>query len=189
MSILSKALGDFFGTSSIDTPELGAIPQQAYKRAIQASTLNDKQVDNVVDLFQNFLKNNPDPSAVAFELSKLNSLYPGVSRFEPGSKLYNKTFEEANKPVSLSDANYLSQTMLGRPLTGKERKYVRREDPSSYKFAGLLAANPRATLADFPTEEENKVSAYYGRMIPKKGGFTGERFSSIAPLEYTGGIG
>ena len=189
MSILSKALGDFFGTSSIDTPELGAIPQQAYKRAIQASTLNDKQVDNVVDLFQNFLKNNPDPSAVAFELSKLNSLYPGVSRFEPGSKLYNKTFEETNKPVSLSDANYFSQTVLGRSLTGKERKYVRREDPSSYKFAGLLAANPRATLADFPTQEENKVSAYYGRMIPKKGGFTGERFSSIAPLEYTGGIG
>ena len=186
---MGYSLGDFFGTSAIETPGLGDNKRQVYGTVTKGGTLNDKQVDNVVDLFQNFLKNNPDPSAVTFELSKLNSLYPGVSRFEPGSKLYNKTFEETNKPVSLSDANYLSQTMLGRPLTGKERKYVRREDPSSYKFAGLLAANPRATLADFPTEEENKVSAYYGRMIPKKGGFTGERFSSIAPLEYTGGIG
>jgi hypothetical protein len=139
-------------------------------------------------LFQNFLKNNPDPSAAAFELSKLNSLYPGVSRFEPGSKLYKQTFEAQNAAISKSDANYFP-TMLGRPLTGKERKYVRKKDPSSYKFAGLLAANPRATLADFPTAEENKVSAYYGRMIPKKGGFTGERFSSITPVEYTGGIG
>ena len=186
---MSFSLGDFFGTSSIEVPSLGPVPREAYKRAIQGTTLNDKQVDNVVDLFQNFLKNNPDPSAVTFELSKLNSLYPGVSKFEPGSKLYKQTFEKANDPISLSDANYLSTTMLGRSLTGKERKYVRREDPSSYKFAGLLAANPRATLADFPTEEENKVSAYYGRMIPKKGGFTGERFGSIAPVEYTGGIG
>ena len=98
-------------------------------------------------------------------------------------------FKAGNEPISIRDADYLSTTMLGRSLTGDERKYVRKEDPSSYKFAGYLAANPLVTLKDFPTAEENKVSAYYGRMIPGKGGFTGERFSSITPVEYTGGIG
>jgi hypothetical protein len=99
-------------------------------------------------------------------------------------------FKAGNEPISIRDADYLSTTMLGRSLTGDERKYVRKEDPSSYKFAGLLAANPQATLADFPTDYENKISAYYGRMTPpeKEGaGFTGKRFSSIAPVEYTGG--
>jgi hypothetical protein len=73
-----------------------------------------------------------------------------ANEFEPGSKLYEQMFEKANEPVSLSDANYLSQTMLGRSLTGKERKYVRREDPSSYKFAGFLASQSTSNSCRFP---------------------------------------
>ena len=178
-----------FLVPDVNTPTLGNVWRDYYKNIGQGEIINERQEDKTAAFLSNFLKQASDPSAAIFEFSRLANKYPGNKEFEPGSKLYEQMFEAANKPVSLSDANYLSQTMLGRPLTGKERKYVRREDPSSYKFAGLLAANPRATLADFPTEEENKVSAYYGRMIPKKGGFTGERFSSIAPLEYTGGIG
>ena len=173
----------------VNAPTLGNVWRDYYKNIGQGQTINEGQGDRTADFLSNFLKQASDPSAAIFEFSRLANKYPGNKEFEPGSKLYEQMFEEANKPVSLSDANYLSQTVLGRPLTGKERKTVRTGDLSSYKFAGLLAANPRATLADFPTEEENKVSAYYGRMIPKKGGFTGERFSSIAPVEYTGGIG
>ena len=180
---------DFLGTSTIKTPGLGTNERKVYGTITKGATLSDKQVDRATEWLQDYLKNNRDPSAAAFELSKLGSQYPGVPQFEPGSKTWGKVMDAQNAPISIKDADYLSTTMLGRSLTGKEKKYVRREDPSSYKFAGLLAANPRATLADFPTEEENKVSAYYGRMIPKKGGFTGERFSSIAPVEYTGGIG
>ena len=183
-------LGDFFGTSTVETPGLGPVPQEAYKRVIQGTTLNDKQVDRSTEWLENYLKNNPDPSAAAFELSKLSSQYPGVRQFEPGSNIWGKVMDAQNAPISKRDANYLSMTMLGQPLTGEQRRYVGKENPSSYKFAGLLAANPRATLTDFPTEEENKISAYYGRMVPEKDGtFRGRRYGSIEPLEYTGGIG
>lgn len=182
-------LGDFFGTSAVETPGLGPVPREAYKTVIQSTTLNDRQTDRVTDWLKKQLKTNPDPSAAAFELSKLNNLYPGISQLEPGSNIWGKVMDAQNAPIDIRDANYLSMTTLGRSLTGKEKKYVRKEDPSSQQFAGFLAANPQATLADFPTEEENKISAYYGRMIPGKGGFTGERFSSIAPVEYTGGMG
>jgi len=182
-------LGDFLGTSTIEVPGLGDSKRQVYGTVTKGATLNDKQVDNVTEWLQNYLKNNPDPSAAAFELSKLSSQYPGVRQFEPGSKTWGTVMDAQNAPINIKDADYLSTTMLGRSLTGKEKKYVRREDPSSYKFAGLLAANPRATLAAFPTAEEDKISAYYGRMIPGKKGFTGERFSNISPVDYTGGIG
>ena len=88
----------------------------------------------------------------------------------------------------MADRDYMAMQILGRPMKKSERRWSRETDPSSQEFAGLLYANPRATLAAFPTEEEDKVSAYYGRMIPKKGGFTGERFSNISPVEYTGGM-
>jgi hypothetical protein len=173
----------------VNAPGLGPVPREAYKRVLQGETIGEGQVDNTAQFLSDYLKQASDPSAAIFEFSRLGNEYPGVREFEPGSKLYKQMFKAGNEPISIRDADYLSTTMLGRSLTGDERKYVRKEDPSSYKFAGYLAANPLATLTDFPTEEENKVSAYYGRMIPKKGGFTGERFSSITPVEYTGGIG
>jgi hypothetical protein len=173
----------------VNAPGLGPVPREAYKRVLQGETIGEGQVDNTAQFLSDYLKQASDPSAAIFEFSRLGNEYPGVREFEPGSKLYKQMFKAGNEPISIRDADYLSTTMLGRSLTGDERKYVRKEDPSSYKFAGYLAANPLATLTDFPTAEENKVSAYYGRMIPKKGGFTGERFSSITPVEYTGGIG
>jgi hypothetical protein len=178
-----------FFVPDVNTPGLGNVWRDYYKSIGQGETINEKQEDRTADFLSNFLKRASDPSAAIFEFSRLANEYPGNKKFEPGSKLYEQMFEEANAPINIKDADYLSTTMLGRSLTGKEKKYVRREDPSSYKFAGLLAANPRATLADFPTDYENQVSARYGRLIPKKGGFTGERYSSIAPVEYTGGIG
>jgi len=171
----------------VNAPGLGDVGRLAYKRTLQGETIGKGQVGNTAQFLSDYLKQASDPSAAIFEFSRLGNEYPGVREFEPGSKLYKQMFKAGNEPISIRDADYLSTTMLGRSLTGDERKYVRKEDPSSYKFAGLLAANPQATLADFPTEEENKISAYYGRMIPGKGGFTGERFSSIAPVEYTGG--
>lgn len=173
----------------VNAPGLGDVGRLAYKRTLQGETIGKGQVDNTAQFLSDYLKQASDPSAAIFEFSRLGNEYPGVREFEPGSKLYKQMFKAGNKPISISDADYLSTTMLGRSLTGDERKYVRKEDPSSYKFAGLLAANPQATLADFPTDYENQVSARYGRLIPKKGGFTGERFSSITPVEYTGGIG
>ena len=184
---MSFSLGDFFGTSSIETPGLGPVPHEAYKRVIQGTTLNDKQVDRSTEWLENYLKNNPDPSAAAFELSKLSSQYPGVRQFEPGSKIWGKVMDAQNAPISLSDANYLSTTMLGRSLTGDERKYVRKENPSSYKFSGLLAANPRAPLAASPTTQEENL-AEFGRMVYKDGISTGKRYATIDPLKYTGGI-
>jgi hypothetical protein len=174
----------------VNAPGLGDVGRLAYKRPLQGETIGKGQVGDTAQFLSDFLKQASDPSAAIFEFSRLGNEYPGVREFEPGSKLYKQMFKAGNEPVSVRDADYLSTTMLGRSLTGDERKYVRKEDPSSYKFAGYLAANPRATLTDFPTDYENKISAYYGRMTPpeKEGaGFTGKRFSSIAPVEYTGG--
>lgn len=174
----------------VNAPGLGDVGRLAYKRTLQGETIGKGQVGNTAQFLSDYLKQASDPSAAIFEFSRLGNEYPGVREFEPGSKLYKQMFKAGNEPVSIKDADYLSTTMLGRSLTGDERKYVRKEDPSSYKFAGYLAANPRATLTDFPTEEENKVSAYYGRMVPEKDGtFLGRRYGSIEPLEYTGGIG
>jgi hypothetical protein len=173
----------------VNAPSLGDVGRLAYKRPLQGETIGKGQVDNTAQFLSDYLKQASDPSAAIFEFSRLGNEYPGVREFEPGSKLYKQMFKAGNEPISIRDADYLSTTMLGEPLTKPQKEFVRKENPSSYKFAGYLAANPRATLTDFPTAEENKVSAYYGRMIPKKGGFTGERFSSITPVEYTGGIG
>jgi hypothetical protein len=176
-----------FFVPEVNAPGLGDTPREGYKRVNQSMTVNDRQIERFQDYLKETLRNNP--SAAIFDLSTISSQYPGVTQLEPGSKIWGKVMDAQNAPIDIRDANYLSMTTLGRSLTGEEKKYVRKEDPSSQQFAGFLAANPQATLADFPTEEENKISAYYGRMIPKKGGFTGERFSSIAPLEYTGGMG
>jgi len=180
-------LGDFFGTSTIETPGLGPSKRKVYGTVTKGVTLNDKQVDNVTEWLQDYLKNNRDPSAAAFELSKLSSQYPGVRQFEPGSKTWGKVMDAQNAPISIKDADYLSTTMLGRSLRGKEKKYVNREEPSSYKFAGLLAANPRANLAASPTAEEENL-AEFGRMVYKGGISTGKRYATIDPLKYTGGI-
>ena len=174
----------------VNAPGLGDVGRLAYKRTLQGETIGKGQVGNTAQFLSDYLKQASDPSAAIFEFSRLGNEYPGVREFEPGSKLYKQMFKAGNEPISIRDADYLSTTMLGEPLTKPQKQFVRKENPSSYKFAGYLAANPRATLTDFPTEEENKVSAYYGRMVPEKDGtFLGRRYGSIEPLEYTGGIG
>jgi len=150
----------------------------------------EKRVSN---LFERALSSGVNPSQIALQASELSSRYPGLSTLQPGGDIwsditkrqfgFNQTPKEA-----IQDRDYMSMQILGRPMDKSERSWSRETNPSSQEFAGLLYSNPEATLAAFPTEEEDKVSAYYGRMIPKKGGFTGERFSSIDPLEYTGGI-
>jgi len=149
---------------------------------------------NVSSIFQQALSSGVNPSQVALQASELSSRFPGLSSLQPGGEVWTDVAREqfglndTNKE-SMADRNYMAMQILGRPMNKSERRWSRKTDPSSQEFAGLLYSNPQATLAAFPTAEEDKVSAYYGRMIPKKGGFTGERFSNISPVAYTGGIG
>jgi hypothetical protein len=151
----------------------------------------EKRVSN---LFEQALSSGVNPSQVALQASELSSRFPGLSSLQPGGEVWTDVAREqfglndTNKE-SMADRNYMAMQILGRPMNKSERRWSRKTDPSSQEFAGLLYSNPQATLAAFPTAEEDKVSAYYGRMIPKKGGFTGERFSNISPVAYTGGIG
>ena len=149
---------------------------------------------NVSNIFQQALSSGANPSQIALQASELSSRFPGLSSLQPGGEVWTDVAREqfglndTNKE-SMADRDYMSMQILGRPMNKSERRWSRKADPSSQEFAGLLYSNPQATLAAFPTAEEDKVSAYYGRMIPKKGGFTGERFSNISPVAYTGGIG
>jgi len=145
-------------------------------------------------LFDQALSSGVNPSQVALQASELSSRFPGLSTLQPGGDIWTDISREqfglnqTNKE-SMADRDYMSMQILGRPMEKSERRFAKKTDPSSQEFAEFLYANPQATLADFPTDYENQVSARYGRLIPKKGGFTGERFSSITPVEYTGGIG
>jgi hypothetical protein len=149
---------------------------------------------NVSSIFQQALSSGVNPSQVALQASELSSRFPGLSSLQPGGEVWTDVAREqfglndTNKE-SMADRNYMAMQILGPPMNKSERRFAKKTDPSSQEFAGLLYSNPQATLAAFPTAEEDKVSAYYGRMIPKKGGFTGERFSNISPVAYTGGIG
>jgi hypothetical protein len=149
---------------------------------------------NVSNIFQQALSSGANPSQVALQASELSSRFPGLSSLQPGGEVWTDVAREqfglndTNKE-SMANRNYMAMQILGRPMNKSERRWSRKADPSPQEFAGLLYSNPQATLAAFPTAEEDKVSAYYGRMIPKKGGFTGERFSNISPVAYTGGIG
>ena len=152
----------------------------------------EKRVSN---LFEQALSSGVNPSQIALQASELSSRFPGLSTLQPGGDIWTdiakKQFGlgQTNKE-SMADRDYMAMQILGRPMKKSERRFAKKTNPSSQEFAGLLSANPQATLAAFPTAEEDKVSAYYGRMIPKKGGFTGERFGlNIDPIEYTGGIG
>ena len=152
----------------------------------------EKRVSN---LFEKALSSGVNPSQIALQASELSSRFPGLSTLQPGGDIWTDISKEqfglgqTNKE-SMADRDYMAMQILGRPMKKSERRFAKKTNPSSQEFAGLLYANPQATLAAFPTEEEDKVSAYYGRMIPKKGGFTGERFGlNIDPIEYTGGIG
>jgi hypothetical protein len=156
-------------------------------------SLSGKQSRKLSNLFENMLSSGKDPSRVAWEAATIGQQYPGETAFQPGGSVFNKLLRERLSPggrkKTIADANYLAQTILNRGITRDEREYVK-DTRDLDKFTGLLYSDPQATLTSFPTAEEDRISAYYGRMIPKKGGFTGERFGlNIDPVEYTGGIG
>jgi len=161
-------------------------------------SLPGKQSDKLSNLFGLALSSGADPSRLAFEASRLGSQFPGERSFQPGGDVYNQLFGarfgQPSKKESIRDANFMSQQIFGRPLTGGEKSWIRSERPDANKIAGLFYSNPEAMLAASPTAEEDRLSAYYGRMVPqrsKSGGiqFTGKRFSDIPSVEYTGGIG
>lgn len=178
----------------VESPGLGPVPRGYFKDLLKSTSpsLSDKQSNKLSDLFGRMLSSGMDPSRVAFEASAIGQQYPREKAFQPGGSVFNQLLKERLSPDSkketIADANYLTQTILGRPMNREEKRYVKNTRDLD-AFAGLLYSSPEATLAAFPTAEEDKISAYYGRMIPGKGGFTGARFSSIEPVEYTGGFG
>jgi hypothetical protein len=186
-----------FGAKS---PGLGPLPRGYFKDLLSSGgpSLSGKQSDKLSNLFGMALSSGADPSRLAFQASMLGSQFPGERSFQPGGNVYNQLFGERfgppSKKKSIADANFMSQQIFGRPLTGDERSWIRSERPDANKIAGLFYSSPEAMLAASPTAEEDKLSAYYGRMVPqrsKSGGvqFTGKRFSDIPSVEYTGGIG
>ena len=179
----------------METPGLGPVPRGYFKDVLKSTSpsLSEKQSGKISNLFGKMLSSGTDPSRLSWEAATLGQQFPGEKTFQPGGSVFNRLLEErlspGGKKETIADANYLAQTILNRPITEEEKRYVK-DTRDLDKFTGLLYSDPQATLSAFPTAEEDRISAYYGRMIPKKGGFTGERFGlNIDPIEYTGGIG
>ena len=186
-----------FGAKS---PGLGPLPRGYFKDLLSSGgpSLSGKQSDKLSNLFGMALSSGADPSRLAFEASRIASQFPGERSFQPGGDVFNQLFEarfrQPGKKESIRDANFMSQQIFGRPLTGDERSWIRSERPDANKIAGLFSSSSEAPLAEFESEQERRLSAYYGRMVPQRsesGGlmYTGKRFSDIPSVEYTGGIG
>jgi hypothetical protein len=181
------------------TPSLGDNYKSYRDEILETNrpSLSDRQSRKLSNLFGKMLSSGTDPSRLSFEAATLGQQFPGETAFQPGGSVFNKLLEERLSPrgkkETIADANYLAQTILNRPITKEEKRYVkdtRDSDPNLAKFTGRLYSNPEAVAKAFPTDEENRISAYYGRMIPGKDGFTGARYGlNINPIEYTGGIG
>jgi hypothetical protein len=179
----------------VNTPGIGPVPRGYFKDVLKSTSpsLSKKQSSKISDLFGKMLSSGTDPSRLSFEAATLGQQFPGETAFQPGGSVFNKLLEERLSPrgkkETIADANYLAQTILNRPITKEEKRYVK-DTRDLDKFTGRLYSDPQATLAAFPTAEEDRISAYYGRMIPGKDGFTGARFGlNINPIAYTGGIG
>lgn len=153
----------------------------------------DKKAEKRVSrLFDQALSSGVNPSQIALQASELSSRFPGLSTLQPGGDIWTDISREqfglnqTNKK-SMADRDYMSMQILGRPMEKSERRWSRETDPSPQEFAGLLYANPRATLAAPPTTQEENL-AEFGRMVYKDGISTGKRYATIDPLKYTGGI-
>ena len=164
---------------------------ESYKGKGEYST-DESAEKNVTDLFEQALNANINPSKVALQASQLASRFPGLSSLQPGGDIWTDITREQfglnqTPREAMQDRDYMSMQILGRSMTSGEKDWAAETNPSSDKFAGFLYSNPKATLAAFPTDYEDQVSARYGRMVPTKEGFTGERFSTLKPIEYKGG--
>lgn len=179
---------------SPSSPGLGPVPREYFKNVQLATgpTLPGRLGEKLSDVFGAALATGADPSKLAFEAAVLQNKYPGERAFQPGGDIWQQMFQErvgtSSKKEDIRDANYLSMNVLGQPLSKDYKKWIKSERPSQDMIASMMYSDPQSTLAAFPTAEEDRISAYYGRMVPSKEGFTGKRYSSITPLEYTGGI-
>jgi hypothetical protein len=168
------------------------------KETVYGSTnLSDVESYNISKLFGDLLASGADPSRVALEATTLGNQYPGLTPFRPGGRIYNELMTQSFAPktrketIDTANRNFLS--ILGRTMTGEEQDYVDKERPSQQQLASMLYANPASNFAQAETPDEQRMSAYYGRLIPRKEestgavGFTGERYGlKTNPVVYTG---
>ena len=168
------------------------------KKTIYGTTnLTDAESFNISKLFGELLASGADPSRVALEATALGKEYPGLKPFRPGGRIYNELLTQSFAPktrketIDTANRNFLS--ILGRTMTGEEQAYVDKERPSQQQLTDMLYANPSSNFAQAETPDEQKLSAYYGRLIPRKDestgavGFTGERYGlKTNPVTYTG---
>jgi hypothetical protein len=118
-------------------------------------------------LFDQALSSGVNPSQIALQASELSSRFPGLSTLQPGGDIWTDISREqfglnqTNKE-SMADRDYMSMQILGRPMKKSERRWSRETDPSSQEFAGLLYANPKATLAAFPQKKKIKFLLIMG---------------------------
>jgi hypothetical protein len=185
---------------SLFTPDV--IPEykgsKRLKETIYDTTnLSDVESFNVSKLFGDLLASGADPSRVALEATSLGKEYPGLKPFRPGGRIYNELMTQSFAPgtrketIDTANRNFLS--ILGRTMTGEEQAYVDKERPSQQQLTSMLYANPGSNFAQAETPEEQSLSAYYGRLIPRKDsstgavGFTGERYGlKTNPVASTG---
>lgn len=162
-----------------------------------ATTLSDSETASISKLFGDLLASGADPSRVAMEATALGKEYPGLKSTRPGGRIYNQLLEESFKPktrketIDTANKNFLN--ILGRGMTSEEQAYVEKEGPSQQDLVSMLYANPASNFAQAETPEEQQISSYYGRLIPRKDqstgavGFTGERYGlKVNPVAYKG---
>ena len=182
------------------TPEV--IPEykgskQLKETAYGTTNLTDSESYGISKLFSDLLTSGADPSRVALEAATLGKEYPGLKPFRPGGRIYNElmtqSFAPKTRKETIDSANRDFLSILGRTMTGEEQSYVDKERPSQQQLTSMLYANPASNFAQAETPDEQKISAYYGRLIPRKDestgavGFTGERYGlKTNPVAYTG---
>jgi hypothetical protein len=160
---------------------------QALKKLVyNTGQLTEDQSASVSKLFGDLLSAGADPSRVALDATILGNQFPNLGDFRPGGSIYNRLVKASYLPetrkqtLDTANKNYLS--VLGRTMTDQEKSYVDKERPSEQQLISMLYANPASNFAQAETPEEQQVSSYYGRMIPRKDpetgavGFTGERY-------------
>ena len=168
------------------------------KETVYGTTnLTDAESYNVSKLFGDLLASGADPSRVALEATALGKEYPELKAFRPGGRISSELLRQSFAPKTRKEAidsgnrNFLS--ILGRGMTAEEQAYVDKERPSDQQLTSMLYANPSSNFAQAETPDEQRISAYYGRLIPRKDestgsvGFTGERYGlKTNPVTYTG---
>lgn len=166
--------------------------KELYESVLQSSKLDlsDKQQRKIENLFDRVLQQGADPSQVAFEISTLQSQYPSATSLQPGGDLWQTWMQERLGPErrkdTIADANFMAKQIFGRDLSKEEKGWISETKPTDQQLAGYMYSSPESYLASFPTAEEQRMAAYYGRMVPtktKNGGLQWTGYSSsIEPM-------